>query len=548
MISRNLCIALGVCLCANFSSAAPAPPPSRFGVCAHLARSDEFGDMERELDLMKAAGIGWVRADFTWGTFEPKDNEFHFERFDQVVAAAEARGVKVLPILSYDSPWAGHAHENPEAWSRYVHRVVERYGKRLRHWEVWNEPNIHFWKPKPDPAQYTRLLKDTYKVIKAINPDLQVLYGGTAGIPLDYIGKTLALGAGDAFDIMAVHPYSYPQDEVESGRIAQLRELKTLLKNHDAPTRIWITETGWPTHIDGDVQRAKAYQLGLLRTAGRRMWPDRKAFRVAVVVDHKWNKTAPPAAAFARWLDAQNGFTARAVTLDQLAKLSTADTDILVGLWGEEVPVASFDNMLRFVNNGGLLVHFGGIPCYYEIPPNDPTTRKHASNRFRKALGIGWEADWTKPGLPKESTRIAPAHGVRVPELIDGPMKTTRWFTDKNLKPGDRFTPLLIARNGHQDIACAAGLYRYADHPGGVLVADLWTRRSRGVSETEQSAHLNRTIPRYLNEGVEVFFWYEFRDGGTNPEYNEHRFGLLHLDLSPKPAYHALKKLTRIHP
>ena len=60
-----------------------------FGVCAHLG-GHEYNDHERELDLMQQAGIRWARADFSWGYFEPQDNEWQFEQYDKIVAAANA--------------------------------------------------------------------------------------------------------------------------------------------------------------------------------------------------------------------------------------------------------------------------------------------------------------------------------------------------------------------------------------------------------------------------------------------------------------------------
>ncbi len=39
-------------------------------------------------------------------------------------------------------------------------------------------------------------------------------------------------------------------------------------------------------------------------------------------------------------------------------------------------------------------------------------------------------------------------------------------------------------------------------------------------------------------------WWYDFQDDGWDPEYNEHNFGLVRPDLTPKPAYHVLAELA----
>ena len=61
-----------------------------------------------------------------------------------------------------------------------------------------------------------------------------------------------------------------------------------------------------------------------------------------------------------------------------------------------------------------------------------------------------------------------------------------------------------------------------------------------------------RILPRAyliaLQAGVEVIYWYEFQAPEQKPEYNEHHFGIVHRDLSPKPAYTAIRTLARARP
>lgn len=145
-----------------------------FGVCAHLHRGDEFRDHERELRTMEEAGIRWARTDFSWGYFEPQNDKWRFENYDAIIAAAKKHNVHLLPILCYNVDWAFPAHDHLDDWCDYVRTVVGRYKDVLKHWEVWNEPNIGFWKPEPDPEQYARLLAATHKTIKQTDPEAQV--------------------------------------------------------------------------------------------------------------------------------------------------------------------------------------------------------------------------------------------------------------------------------------------------------------------------------------------------------------------------------------
>jgi len=533
------------------SGAAAEPALSPWGVCAHLGSGNEHTDLIRELDLMKAAGIRWARADFTWGAIEPADGRFEFERYDRVVKEALARDVTPLPILCYDSPWAGFAHQNLAAWTRFVETVVRRYGDRLHHWEVWNEPNIGFWKPKPDPAQYTALLKATCETIRRVDPKLQVLYGGTAGIPLDFIRKTLELGAGSSFDIMAIHPYSYPRTAEADGRIRALQELRTLLTEFKAPTRLWITETGWPTHRDPDVEDYMALWQSLLLQAAMRAVPGRLGWDVAVLHEDGYEHGARAALVLNDALNASGRFRSRLVSVAEIAAgISPEQTQILVGPIGETFPEPAFAGMLEFVRRGGLLVHYGGVPFYYAA--THPATGwvkpdQAAPESFRQALHIGWKAWWTQKGLPEEAatTRLAsPDLAISLPPKG---LKTTRWFTESALKGKDRMVPLLSGFSGETPVGCPSALYLLdSDLKGAVLVNCLPIPVQRGVDPDTEAQMLARAYLTYLAHGVEVFYWYEFRDGGTQVDYNEHNFGIVTHDLQPKPAYVAMQHLTTL--
>ena len=226
-------------------------PLSPYGVCAHLPRGDEYPTARRELRLMREAGIGWARADFSWsGVLRKPGGEWDFKHLDDVVRWAEAEGVRILPILDYDTPWARPAHEHLDQWLEFVGQVVGRYKDRIRYWEVWNEPNLEqFWHDKPSAENYVKLLRATYKRIKQIDPKLVVLLGGTAGIPWGYLEGVYKAGARESFDVMNVHPYRYPRSPEEAPLFEDLLRLRRMMSEQgDAQKPVWITEIGWPTH------------------------------------------------------------------------------------------------------------------------------------------------------------------------------------------------------------------------------------------------------------------------------------------------------------
>ncbi|MDR5733738.1 cellulase family glycosylhydrolase [Caballeronia sp. LZ025] len=67
-----------------------------------------------------------------------------------------------------------------------------------------------------------------------------------------------------------------------------------------------------------------------------------------------------------------------------------------------------------------------------------------------------------------------------------------------------------------------------------------------GLSEQKQAAYAARTflLSRRFN-AVETVMWYDFVDDGVKPADKEANFGLVRLDLTPKPAYVAVTTLMR---
>ena len=67
-----------------------------------------------------------------------------------------------------------------------------------------------------------------------------------------------------------------------------------------------------------------------------------------------------------------------------------------------------------------------------------------------------------------------------------------------------------------------------------------------GMSEETQAVYILRRLLESEAAGVEHTFIYDFKDDGVDPYSNEQNFGLIHNNLSAKPAYLTLQRLTGI--
>lgn len=229
---------------------------SPFGVCTHFGQFKH--KVPETLELIRCMGAAWIRDEIYWSNVEREKGKFEFpEYYDTYIKAAGNLGIRPLIIFNYanryyDKGLAPHTEEGRKAFAQYCIELMKRYGQICRHWEIWNEPNIGFWQPKPNPDDYTNLLKIVYEVVKSVDPRATIVGVCTAGTDLSFIEEVLKRGGGKFMDAISVHPYRYPRSPEASDFVGEMKRLKELLDKYGAERlKVWLTEFGYPTHITG---------------------------------------------------------------------------------------------------------------------------------------------------------------------------------------------------------------------------------------------------------------------------------------------------------
>lgn len=234
-----------------------------------------------ELREIKDAGGRFVRTDFRMSSVQPTSSQsFNWSDLETKVAAASAQGLQVLGILDYSPQWNAHpgcivgspnqcAPADPTAFATYAAAAAAHF-PQVTYWEIWNEPNLgQFWSPSPSSTDYVIMLNDAYAAIKAVAPNDVVIAGalsrasnitGVQIAPTAFVTSMYANGA--QFDILSLHPYTYPYspDTANSGNgwpdVATIRA--TMIANGDSAKKIWITELGAPTCGPGNASAVDA--------------------------------------------------------------------------------------------------------------------------------------------------------------------------------------------------------------------------------------------------------------------------------------------------
>lgn len=234
------------------------------------------------LDWVKMMGLSHVKQTFAWQDIEPDPDEWHFGPGDELIAQAEARGLKIVARLSETPAWAkgtqGNAVDvitdtpaaNLEDWADYCGAVAARYQGRIAAYQIWNEPNLsrEWGGNPPDAAAYVEMLAACSAAIRAADPAAILISAGLAptGNFDDrahrddiYLQAMYDAGFQQYIDVVGVHapgfdsPEVGPDDAEKAGRqrwmtfrrVEDLR--KIMMNNGDAARQMAILEMGYTT-------------------------------------------------------------------------------------------------------------------------------------------------------------------------------------------------------------------------------------------------------------------------------------------------------------
>ncbi|HET6695732.1 MAG TPA: cellulase family glycosylhydrolase [Gaiellaceae bacterium] len=268
------------------------------GVVGDVTWGQPRADVDREIELLRRAGVRWIRANVNWAGLEPdrkgEINEWLLAEYDYAIDRAQEAGLQVLmPIADGVPYWASadparyvdgggtprwEVNYRPQRMSDYgdfVRFVVGHFApKGVLTYMIWNEPNHpRFWPSGPDASAYVPMLRAGYNAVKAASPEATVLLGGLSKSDFYYLEAVYRAGGGDYFDAVAVQPYTYgvgptdlwngvhdweDPDRISINAFPAIQEVRrSMVAFGDGEKDVWLTEFGYSTTTqDGGVSAA----------------------------------------------------------------------------------------------------------------------------------------------------------------------------------------------------------------------------------------------------------------------------------------------------
>ncbi len=239
MMKRTI---LSLALAAGFAGAASLPAtaqnlhpslptltvPNGAGVNIHFT-DPRPGEMK-----MLSEGFRFVRMDFVWSATERVKGQYDFSAYDRLMKALDEYKIRPLFILDYgnafyDGGLSPHSEEGRAAMAKWAAAAVTHFKGRGALWEMFNEPNISFWKPAPNVDDYILLSKAVATAIRAAAPNECHFGAATSTIDLKFLEACFKAGLLAQWDAVSVHPYRQNDPETAS---AEYRKLRLLIEKY----------------------------------------------------------------------------------------------------------------------------------------------------------------------------------------------------------------------------------------------------------------------------------------------------------------------------
>jgi len=253
------------------------------GMQLHALWSDvDRTEMERQMKQAADAGATVVRLDLGWSSLQSEGkgrwNQWHLDRLDDAVDAAQELGIRPLMLFSESPCWASSAPasakagcdgkwwdrgvqqylpEDPEEYGAALAFLVKRYGERVAGWEMWNEPNLdHFLRGAEKAKRYTALVKAAYRAAKPYAPNVPLIAGALSETDVAFAEELYDAGIKGSFDAFSVHPYAHDASPLSERRSEGYRlvsfaggvpAIRELMLRHGDDKPLWLTEFGWST-------------------------------------------------------------------------------------------------------------------------------------------------------------------------------------------------------------------------------------------------------------------------------------------------------------
>jgi CDP-paratose 2-epimerase len=234
--------------------------------------------VEETLPLLRASGAKRLRTHISWADHFAEGGA---DWFDWLIPKL-ASDFDLLPCIHYTPPSISRtgrttgAPRDLRAYADFIDGLLTRHGRHFSHVELWNEPNNLLdwdWREDKDYLQFCEMAGAAAHWVR--KRGWKAVLGGPC--PFDPLWIDLMGERGLLAECAAVGFHGFPGtwDSEEGswrGWDMHLGEMRAVLDRWNPDAEIWITEAGYSTWRNDEMEQARRFARALDAPADRLYW------------------------------------------------------------------------------------------------------------------------------------------------------------------------------------------------------------------------------------------------------------------------------------
>lgn len=241
-------------------------------------RPGEHDRVTETLPGLIASGCTYLRTHLSWAEYLTADGEAWFDW----LLPQLGRDFDVLPCVHYTPPSMsrnGKTNGAPhvlKSYADFIDHILTRHGRHFSHVELWNEPNnLLDWDWRDDPAfdLFAEMVGGAAHWVR--QRGWKAVLGGPAPFDPVWLQAMGAHGVLSNVDAVGFHgfPGTWDSDEASwGGWDAHLAVMRKVLRQHNPQAEVWITETGYSTWRNDELEQVRRFIEAMQAPADRVYW------------------------------------------------------------------------------------------------------------------------------------------------------------------------------------------------------------------------------------------------------------------------------------
>ncbi len=241
-------------------------------------RTGDYDRAEAIITELSGSGAAFLRTHLSWAEYLTPQGQAWFDWLLPKLSA----NFELLPCVHYTPPSMSRtgkssgAPRDLKSYADFIDHILDRYGRYFTHLELWNEPNNLLdwdWREDGEFALFSEMVGGAAYWAK--KRGFKPVLGGPCPFDPSWVDLMGQRGVLEVIDAVGFHAFPGTWDSEEGpwrGWDMHLGEMRRILDRYNPEAEIWVTETGYSTWRNDEIEQVSRFSKALQVPADRIYW------------------------------------------------------------------------------------------------------------------------------------------------------------------------------------------------------------------------------------------------------------------------------------